>query len=101
MVKHIIKHFFQSSLTPDEIIKFKKGHRYWSIFNLETKEKENYLKVDGTAHLAFHYPLNKGTYHISNNVDKYILTVNWDGKFFVKDISTSGKIDNTVYLFVD
>lgn len=100
-MKHIVKHSFFTTLTPEQRDNLVKYKRYWNIYNLTTKQTEKYLKVDGIAHLHFFYTLNAGTYHISNTQDKYILTVLNDGTFSVKDLGESKRPNYSEYMFTD
>jgi len=97
MVKHLIKRSFESSLTPEERQLLPAYTRYWTIYNLEKKEQVKYLKVSGTEHLHLFFTLEGGKYLVSNAVDRYIMTVDNDGKFTVKQLDL--KINNTEYMF--
>jgi len=41
--------------------------------------------------------MEEGKYLIQNGVDRYVLDVEWNGKFTVKELP--GKLDRTAYLF--
>jgi len=96
-MKHIVKWSFESTLSPEESDQLPIWKRYWSIYNLDKKEAVKFLKVNGTEHLCLFFMLEAGKYLISNVTDRYILTIEWDGKFKVKELNQ--KIDRTEYLF--
>lgn len=94
-MKHLIKHTFVSTQSPEERDKLQKWKRYWYVINVKTQKAEKYLKIETCAHLQFHFPLSPSTYIIGNSKDKYKLIVDDDGTFEVIDCNEAQ------YMFTD